>query len=149
MPDQLVGTALEGALTRDAFQGRDGPLGPGTRGSSFAALHAVGAAILVWSTVPRLTPAKLRDLLRRASRPVDMTSGRRPLMLTVEAAVAEARQEVIRQTLSEGACSLQALAAITGLDRRLVSDGLDLLLGKREVRRLARGRLERYELILG
>lgn len=148
MLDQLVGTALESALTRDALHRiDDSPLGPGTHGSSFAALHAVGAAILVWSMLPDLTPDKLRELLCLASRPVEMRSKRRPLALTVKAAVVEARRELIRQTLKEGPCALQTLAAITGLEPRLVSTSLDVLLGEGEVRRLTRGRLERYELI--
>jgi hypothetical protein len=135
MVDQLIGTDLERTLGR------------GGLGSSFAALHAVGAAILVWSTLPDLTPDELRELLCRASRPVEMDSEPRPLMLTVQAAVEEARRELMRRTLREGPCSLQALAAITGLELRLVNDTLDLLLSNKEVRRLTRGRLERYELI--
>jgi hypothetical protein len=148
MPDQLVGTALEGALTKDALHLADA-MGPGTHGSSFAAIHAVGAAILVWSTLPDLTPDELRKLLCRASQPVEIRSKRQPLALTVQAAVAEARREIIRQALREGPCSLQTLAAITGLELRLVSHSLDLLLAEREVRRLTRGRLERYELTRG
>jgi len=149
MLDQLVGTALEGALARDALSGLDDPLGPSTHGSSFAALHAVGAAILVWSTHPDLTPDELRDLLRHASRPVETDSEPRPRALTVQAAVTEARREVIRKTLQNGPCGLQALAAITGLEPRLVSGILDVLLAEHEVRRITRGRLERYELTQG
>lgn len=145
MVDQLLGTAFEGALTRNALHALDDSLGPGTHGSSFAALHAVGAAVLVWSTLPALTPGELRDLLRRAAEPVKARSRRRPLALTVKAAVAEARLDLIRNTLREGPCSLQALAAITGLDPRLVSDSLERLLD-REVRRLTGARLERFEL---
>jgi hypothetical protein len=138
MPDQLVGTPLEGALNDDALRA--------VGGSSFAALHAVGAAILVWSTLPDLTPYELRELLRRASQPVDTASEPRPLMLTVQAAVSEARMEAVRRSLREGPCSLQALAAITGLDLRVANNSLDRLFRKGEIRRLARGRLERYEL---
>jgi hypothetical protein len=148
MRDQLGGTALEGALNKDALHGiDDSPLGPGTHGSSFAAIHAVAAAILVWSTLPNLTPDGVRDLLCRASWPVDARSKRSPRALTVQAAVAEARLEVIRQTLKEGPCALQTLAAITGLEPWLVSTSLDVLLSEGEIRRLTRGRLERYELI--
>ena len=96
MPDQLLGTALESALTTESLHGLDqSPLGPGTHGSSFAAIHAVGAAILVWLTLPNLTPDELRHVLRRASLPVATRSAPRPLALTVQAAVAEARQELI------------------------------------------------------
>lgn len=63
----------------------------------------------------------------------------------------EARKELVRRTLREGPCSLQALAAITSLDLRVVSYTLEELSDCRppEVRRLRRGRLERYELIVG
>ena len=144
MPDELIGTTLEGALARDRPQSA-ALFG----GSSFAALHAVGAAILVWSTLPDLSPGEVRNLLRRASRPVEIRSERQPLALTVQAAVAEARREVVRQDLREGPCSLQTLAAISGLDLRLVSHSLDALVANGEVRRLTRGRLERYELRQG
>jgi CHAT domain/Subtilase family len=148
MPDQLLGTALESALTTEALHGLDqSPLGPGTHGSSFAAIYAVGAAILVWSTLPNLTPDELRHVLRRASRPVETRAETRPLALTVQAAVAQARQELIRRALQEGPCALLPLAAITGLDPWLVSASLEVLLGQGEIRRLTRGRLERYELI--
>ncbi len=130
--DQLAGTALEGALSKDALQPSGDQLGPGTHGSSFAALHAVGAAILVWSIHPTLAPNDLRALLRSASRPIGMGATDRPHMLTVGAAVAAARLELVRSTLKPGPCSLQTLAAISGLDLRLVSQSLDVLLGNHE-----------------
>ena len=93
------------------------------------------------------TPDELRHVLRRASRPVETRSEPRPLALTVQAAVAQARQELIRRALKEGPCALLPLAAITGLDPWLVSASLEVLLGQGEIRRLTRGRLERYESI--
>lgn len=144
MRDELIGTALEGALANYRAQSLQQ-----FRGSSFAALHAVGAAILAWSTLPDLSPNELRNLLRRASRPVEMHSNRQALALTVQAAVAEVRREVVKRDLKEGPCSLQTLAAISGLDPRLVNDSLNKLVAGGEVRRLTRGRLERYELLRG
>jgi hypothetical protein len=67
-------------------------------------------------------------------------------VLTVSDAIAQARREMIREALVEGPCSLQTLAAITGLELRLLSEMLAKLETKGAVRHLTRGRLERYEL---
>jgi hypothetical protein len=146
--DQLLGTPLEEALTPNAIvEVGQGPYGPGTHGSSFAALHAVAAAILVWSTVPECSPDEVRNMLRRAARPVKSSTRPMPLALNVLDAVAAARRHLIMDTLSEGPCSMQALAAITGLELRFVSENLDHLVEAGKVRRLPRGRLERFEAI--
>jgi hypothetical protein len=147
MLDQLAGTALESALKEESFTDVDGSGVPRTAGSSFAALHAMATAILIWSMRPELTPEQLRDLLRRASRPMDGAFPKQPLVLTVSDAVAQARREMIREALVEGPCSLQTLAAITGLELRLLSEMLASLETKGAVRHLTRGRLERYELV--
>jgi hypothetical protein len=156
MIDQLLGTPLEEALVSGAFQPAargtaPAGLGPGTHGSSFAALHAVAAAILVWATLPDIRPRGVRAVLRAASRPVKGHAEPTPLALDLTDAVAEARRQLIRHTLREGPCSLQALAAITGLDLRLVIDSIGRLLKQEppEVRRFPRGRLERYGLMKG
>jgi hypothetical protein len=142
MRDQLFGTPLQEALLNP---------GPNLRGSSFAALHAVATAILVWSTVPDLTPTDVRRVLREATQPIDGVSKPAPKALEVADAVTAARRESVRRTLHAGPCSLQALAAITGLDLRIVSKiAEEMTSGNNpEVRRLTRGRLERYELIAG
>jgi hypothetical protein len=146
--DQLLATPLEEALTPNAIMEiGQGPYGPGTHGSSFAALHAVAAAILVWSTVPECSPDAVRNMLRMAARPVKTSTRPMPLALNVIDAVAAARRHLVMDTLSEGPCSMQALAAITGLELRFVSENLDHLVEAGKVRRLPRGRLERYEAI--
>jgi hypothetical protein len=149
MVDQLAGTALEGALKKDSFSPAEDWHGRRTMGSSFAAIHAMATAVLVWSMLPDFTPKKLRELLHRASRPIKTSSpGRQPFALTVRDAVAEARQGMIREALADGLPSpLQALAATTGLELRLVRDVLAQLEAQGEIRHLTRGRLERYELI--
>jgi hypothetical protein len=99
--------------------------------------------------LPDFTPEKLRQLLRRAARPVETPSHGPVPVLTVQAAVAEARQGMIRTALVGPPCSLQTLAAITGLELRLARDVLTQLEAEGAVRHLTRGRLERYELIAG
>jgi hypothetical protein len=111
----------------------------------------VAAAVLVWSILPDLTPRGVRRLLVQAARPIPVAKddGPPPLLLKFEDAVALAREELVRHTLRGGPCSFQALAAITGLDLRVVDRTIDGLLNQSPpvVRRLSRGRLERFELI--
>jgi len=149
MDDQLQGTPLEDALLGHEIQSSDGPFGAGTHGSSFSALRAVCAAVLVWSTDPDLTPDEIKRLLRRAARPLEDFPEPKPLALDIADAVSEARQHRIKRTLRDAPCSLQALAAITGLNPRSVISSLDKLTSgpRPSVRRLHRGRLERFELI--
>jgi hypothetical protein len=149
MKDQLLGTPLQEAVKGSAFQAAASPMGPGTHGSSFAALHAAAAAVLAWSTVPDLTPSEVTSLLVRAARPIAHQSRPQPMRLDIGDAVAAARAELIRRALADGPCSLQTVSAITGLSLRVAYDRLEAMRqGKQpEVSRLTRGRLERYELI--
>lgn len=131
MPDNLIGTPLAFALKPEIP----------SEGSSFAALHAVAAAALVWSLLPDLPPKKIRELLVDASEAIGGTKARK---LTIEAAVKLARQRLVAKTLKEGPASLQTLSAITGLEGRIVSsilqqDGFAV--------RLSGGRLERFQLV--
>jgi hypothetical protein len=83
-----------------------------------------------------------------ASTPIDGgKNGARKLVLGE--ALAEARRELVRQTLQRGPCSQAALAAFTGLDIMTVAQTLEQLQVRRQVRRLSRGRLERFDLRQG
>jgi subtilase family protein len=151
MDDNLMGTPLEEAVQPQHFIDSDS-YGPGSHGSSFAALHAVAAAVLVWSTLPYLSPRGVRDMLIHATEQAPVAGGRHgnaaPPTLTVAGALKHARKQLVIETLAAGPCSAQALAAITGLDLRAVVDTVNSLLGEDvpRVRRLSRSRLERYEL---
>jgi hypothetical protein len=147
MDDQLVGTALEGALSQEAWSaGRSREEREQTRGSGFAALHAAAAAILVWSLLPERSPRGVRRLLWAASTPIGQPrDGVQARALTIAQAVAHARRRLVRRTLGDGPCSAQVLAAITGVDLQIALRTLQDMVGAREVRRLP-GRLERYEL---
>ena len=151
MKDQLLGTPLQEALTANAIQPPDSPYGHGTHGASFAAMHAVAAAVLAWSTVPDLTPARLKQLLRDAAQPIPHASQPYPMKLEIADAVAAARRELVRRELDTDPCSLQTVSALTGLSLRVANDTLEAMMQGRqpEVRRLTRGRLERFELIKG
>lgn len=143
--DELQGTPLADALAPEALRLAD-PKAPGTRGASFAALHAVAIAVLVWASLPDLTPRAVRKLLEVAARPVEGHGRPAPRRLDLADALGEARRRLVRATLSRGPCSQQALAALTGLGVDVVRRTLAGLIPA-EVRRLPRGRLERYELV--
>jgi hypothetical protein len=149
MSDQLLGTPLQEALKTDIFQPPDSPIGPGSHGSSFSALHAVAAAVLAWSTAPHLTPANLKRLLLDAAVPIPHVSQPAPMKLEIASAVAAARRALVRRELDSDPCSLQTVSALTGLSLRVANDTLEAMTqGEQpEVRRLTRGRLERFELI--
>ena len=149
MSDQLIGTPLEDALSKDTREKapESGRWGPGTHGSGLAALHAVAAAILVWSTLPDLSPRGVRSLLETASTSVKGHPEPAPRSLTIVDALAKARRRLVRRALDDGPCSLQTLAAITGLDLMVADGTLKALIERRRVRRLRRGRLDLYELV--
>ena len=145
MADQLIGTALEEALV-EGMSGSNSPFGPGTHGSSFAALYAVATAILVWLTLPDLSPDGVRRVLESAARPLNGYGRPKPRLLDLPDALSYARRLVVTRTLARGPCSLQALAAITGLEPRVASSIVEGLVPE-TVRHLRGGRLERYELV--
>lgn len=141
MPDELIDTPLAAALKKPAS-------GQEMMGSSFAALHAVAAAILVWSTLPQLSPRGVARLLQDAAEPMEGHGDPAPRRLTVDRALAVARQRLVERTLLDGPCSLQTLAAITGLDFGVVAATIAEMQADNTVRPLPRGRLERFELTL-
>jgi hypothetical protein len=138
MPDDLAGTPLADALALEPQV---------IRGSSFSALHAVAAAILAWATLPDLSPRNVRSLLLEASKSIPGYPQPQPRRLLLRDAVALARQRVLERTLEGGPCSLQTLAAITGIDPRSVSGPLRDLIEDGMVVKLPGGRLDRFELV--
>ncbi|WP_173119903.1 CHAT domain-containing protein [Pseudaquabacterium terrae] len=135
MDDALDNTPLAGALRRPA-PSTTAPL----RGSSFAALHAVAAAVLAWSLLPTLTPLGVRRLLEAAARPAGRPGQQ---FLTIDAAVALARQRLVERALRSGPCTLATLNALTGIEPPLLLQTIRAL-GSRVMLNQA-GRLERYE----
>ncbi len=137
MADDLAATALAAALKPE--------LSRGSQGSSFAALHAVATATLVWSILPELPPRAVRALLIEASKPI---AGEEPARgLRMADAVSLARQRAIERRLKEGPASQQTLGAMTGLDAQVLAAILDSMIKDKHVVRLTSGRLERYQLL--
>jgi hypothetical protein len=112
-------------------------------GSTFSAFHAVAASVLVWSILPELSPRGVRDLLIQASGLIDGTEGARRLAMVD--AVALAREWVVQRRLEAGPVSLATLGDLTGLEKRVLSATLELLMKDGRVVKLASGRLERYQ----
>src|SRR5262249_9583943 len=119
MADNLSATPLATALKPELMPRE-------TWGSSFAALHAVATAALVWSILPELSPWVIRALLVGASKPIVKVKSARSL--TMVDALTLARKRVVERTLQDGAASLQTLGAITGLEVRVLSSTLDALI---------------------
>ncbi len=161
MTNNLARTALASAL-KPKYLGWVGGCGP-------AALHAVATAVLVWSLLPELQVAEIRDLLVKASRRLSKAKvikrkeaarkgkaagktkaarqGKVVRALTIEDAIEAARRRLVEKTLKDGPSSLQTLSAITGLEGRVLSSILEPLIKKGKVVRLATGRLERFQLL--
>lgn len=115
-----------------------------TRGSTFASLHAIAAAVLVWSLQPWLSPRGVRRALLDASKPIPGEHERWAKFLRLEDALARARRNVVERALAGGACSIQTLSAITGLEGQLVRDTVEELGKEGRVRRLPRSRIDRF-----
>ncbi len=145
MEDQLEATALAQALNHDALRLLD-PAGEReeTAGSSFAALHAVAAAVLVWSLLPQLSPRGIKRFLVQATTPVEGEGSGWARRLKLGEVVAFARRRVVENALAGGECSIPTLSAITGLDVRVVKQTLQEL---RSVRRLRGSRVDRFVLV--
>jgi hypothetical protein len=141
MEDDLSGTPLSIAIKPPTLAYH---LGVDQWGSSFAALHAVATAAVVWAILPQLSPGGVREFLLEAAKPIGPAPA--PLRLSAAEACYAARRRVILSTLEAGPCSRETLAAITGLELRMVAATLNGLVESDEVQRLASGRLERYEL---
>jgi hypothetical protein len=141
MTDDLEGTPLAAALDPATFGPNFGQL----RGSSFSALHAVACAALVWGILPQCGPQGVRALMIEAAEPI-FEGAPTPRKLTMERALFVARRRVVFNALREGPCSLSTLAAITGLDVRVLAGTVEPLLRSGQLRVLP-GRLDRLELV--
>jgi hypothetical protein len=140
VPDGLENTPLQVAI-RVAHNER-------IEGTSFAALHAMVTATLVWSLLPALGPVELRGMLHAASRPIEEEPERHgivPHSLLVGDALHAARAQLVTGTLKSGPCSRDTLAALTGQNNLYLEGILNELVEAKIVHRVLSGRLERFE----
>lgn len=108
-------------------------------GSSFAALHALAAAVLAWSLLPSFTPHALRNLLVQSA---NNAFEDRHCFLTIPMAVRAARRELVRGALRPGPCSISTLSALTAMDAKSVSETVADM--KDDIQAISNGRLVLY-----
>jgi hypothetical protein len=105
-PGEVKGTSLENLLP-----------GQDLRGTSFAALHAVFAAILIWASRRTLSASQVRAILEGAAVPLESAkaSARGPRRLDLDAALKRVRQDLVRAALSNGPLPFPELVAACSL----------------------------------
>lgn len=132
-PGSVAGTALAPAV-----------LDPTTRGTSIAALNAVAAAILVWSTDRSLSAGEVRDtLLETAVTVKTAASGIR--RMDVAAALARTRQHMLLDALEWGPLERGELIAEAGLQHKLADPLIASLEQEGRLRPLNEGGAVRFE----
>lgn len=135
MDDQLGNTPLAAVI---AAQGPDGFIG-----SSAAAMHAMAAAVMVWSLLPQLTPGGVRRLLEQAARPMGEPG---QAFLEIGRAVELARRRLVYGALQQGPCTTMTLSALTGLQTDVLANTLAAMSADRQIEINRSGRLERVQI---
>ena len=116
---------------------------PGLEGTSFAAMHVLAAAVLVWATDRGLSADEVRSILvDTASRRDDAEPQRR---LDTEAALRHTRRQLLLDTLEWGPLGLHELLAATGMRPELALPILDAAVAGGVLRRVIEQGGERYE----
>ncbi len=131
--ESVDGTALAAVVQR-----------PGLQGTSFAALHAVAAAILVWATDRELSARDVRSVLLETAEPLDTTDGE-VRRIDVNAALSRIRAQLLLDTLERGPFKLGELLAETGMRPELAVPLLNQLIERGELRKVVHAGSERYE----
>jgi hypothetical protein len=128
-----------GTVTNTPLAGVPDVPGGVTAGTSFAALNAAAAAVLVWSVDRTMTSGQVDRLLR--STAVPFGRGRpRPKRLDLDAALAAARLRLVAGGLTAGPLDEQAIAAASGLD----AEATRTLLGQLVARGAVKQEADRY-----
>ncbi len=117
------------------------PVQEGLEGTSFAALHVVMAAVLVWASDRSQQAADVRDALLQNAR--KGPGGVR--ILDTAAALQAVRRQLLLDALEWGALETGELLAETGLRSELALPLLDALEAEETLRRVAQGGVERWE----
>lgn len=131
-PKTTDGSPLEGV-----------PVSTGMEGPSFAALHVVMAAILVWASDRGQQAADVREVLLATSSPVGDPPGIRAL--DIEAALGAVRRQLLLDALEWGPLETGELLAESGLRSELALPLLDALEAEGTLRRVPQGGAERWE----
>ncbi len=111
-------------------------------GTSFAALHALAAATLVWATDREQSAREVRATLVETATVVDAGGARR---LDVDEALARARRQVLLDSLESGPLELHDLLAAAGMRPELALPLLEEAVRDERVRRIVQEGTEHYE----
>lgn len=133
----VAGTSLAGAVTE-----------PERHGSSFAAMRAMAAALLVWATDRSLHAEDVRSVMVATAAPLDPADPDGPRALDLDAALRHVRTGLLMRALAEGPLDLRLLAAASGLRSEVATTLIDELIADGTLA-LLRGEGERYALAGG
>ena len=129
-PKTTDGSPLEGV-----------PVRPGMEGPSFAALHVVMAAILVWASDRSQRAEDVRERLLSSARPG--SGGIR--ILDLPAALDDVRRQLLLDVLERGALETGELLAEAGMRSELALPLLDAMAAQGMVRKVTERGVERWE----
>jgi hypothetical protein len=90
-------------------------------GSSMAALNAMAAALLVWSSDRTLTSVDVERVLIDTSQPIVGGKDGGPRRIALDAALARVRSDVILRTLGDAELDLEQMVAASGLRSHVAS----------------------------
>ncbi len=116
---------------------------PQGEGTSFAAMRAMAAALLVWASDRSLEADDVREALLSTSAPVSADADHGARRLDEERALRYVRARMLERALADGPLGLQQLTAASGLQNNLVASLVEDLTGDGTLERIA-GREERY-----
>jgi hypothetical protein len=116
---------------------------PQGEGTTFAAMHAMAAALLVWATDRSLDVDGLRAVLLDTSAPVSTSGKQRARRLDLEGALHHVRTRLLERVLADGPLGLQQLTAASGLQNDVVVDLVEELTADGTLAKIT-GREERY-----
>ena len=129
-PKTTDGSPLEGV-----------PVRPGMEGPSFAALHVVMAAILIWASDRSQRAEDVRERLLSSARPGP--GGIR--ILDLPAALDDVRRQLLLDVLERGALETGELLAEAGMRSELALPLLDAMAREGTVRKVTERGVERWE----
>ena len=137
-PEHVRGTPLEAVVKT-----------PSANGSSYAALHGVIAAVLVWATDRRQEAADVRQILESTAEPLSHSKRKRrhsPRRLNLPRALECIRRQLLKAALTGGPLQMQKLVAATGLAPNVTLRIIDEMVSKGELVQSRAGKMKIYEI---
>jgi hypothetical protein len=132
-PESVVDSPLAGTVADSSM-----------KGTSFSALYAVAAAILVWVTDRDRTADHIKGILIESATPMD-DSANGPRRLDTQEALRRTREVLLLDALERGPLELHQLLAKTGMRPDHAVPLLDDLVEGTKLNRVLSGQAARYE----